>query len=126
MQSLHQVSLQGNAFTGAIPASIANNTSVNVLRLQFNQFDGNVPIELCPIQVLEADCLDDAFLFEYRGVVPDPADPLVADNACPLGCCSRCCNRDTQTCKSKRENGVNHPHPLCMAFHRLNEDGVFV
>lgn len=108
--SLKSLWLHGNTFTGTIPESFGNLGSLTSLRFsdnnivglvpeelsflsdmrelwtQFNQLEGSIPTEVCnlvdsgDLNVLEADCL------------PVENPPV------SCGCCSLCCDRDSEMC----------------------------
>lgn len=123
MTSLQVLNLASNAFTGEIPASIVSGTSVTELYLQLNLFEGDVPSEFCDSGVitLVADCLDNTYSGNFFS-----ATTLVADNACPSGCCSECCDRDTGQCVSDGFLGVEQPETnACLARCDLFQDGRF-
>lgn len=78
---------------------MVNGSFLELLRLQFNSFEGDIPDDFCAIEFLEADCYEDP------GSAPD--------NSCPSGpfgndCCSLCCDRDSRLC----EGDAFRPPPL--------------
>jgi hypothetical protein len=75
--------LNTNRFTGPLPASLSLLESLRVARLHYNQFEGDVPEEICDLQTSELGF-------------------LVADcngNGNPCSCCTSCCDRDALTCQ---------------------------
>jgi Leucine-rich repeat (LRR) protein len=75
-----------NRLTGTIPSEIENLKQLRLAWLHLNQFEGELPPNICDItgvdrlEFLQADCMP----------VGNPPNPCV--------CCSACCDRDTGVC----------------------------
>eukprot|EP00977_Amphora_coffeiformis_P005437 scaffold1155_cov92-Amphora_coffeaeformis.AAC.2 len=98
MGSLRDLDVSGNSFTGVLPLSLGNIPNLRSLKLQFNQFEGNVPDEYCDIGfALEADCLPQIITITLDGETSPPGDS--PSNFCLGGaCCTTCCDRVTGAC----------------------------
>eukprot|EP00977_Amphora_coffeiformis_P000658 scaffold143_cov154-Amphora_coffeaeformis.AAC.10 len=105
MGSLRHLDVSGNSFTGVLPLSLGNIPNLRSLKLQFNQFEGNVPDEYCGIGfALEADCLPQIFIIVPDGETTPPGDS--PSNFCLGGaCCTTCCDRVTGACVDFVETG---------------------
>lgn len=94
---LSLLDLSTNNFSGPIPASLGmlslgpapSPDEYIKVHLEFNQFEGSVPSEVCRAVLVSADCLEDLL---------GPTTTAVADNVCEQDCCTMCCNRITQVC----------------------------
>lgn len=87
--NLIAMDLSRNSFSGAIPSSLESLEAIKVIKLQYNEFTGTVPDDICSIRgtlsLLEADC---------------GGDPV--PNEC--SCCTTCCDRETNTCRRQRRH----------------------
>lgn len=82
--------ISDNQFTGTIPSEVGRMRSLNRLQINGNFLTGTVPQELCflrgenALRDLKVDCSTTS-----SGKIPV---------FCPAGCCTECCNQDTDVC----------------------------
>lgn len=95
LTDLEVLDLSRNNLAGRILAD-SRLANLQSLKLEFNQFVGNVPSSLCTIDSLET-------------LVADCAPEGTAPNPC--GCCSACCNRDTGVCTAGDGSLISTPTP---------------
>jgi Leucine-rich repeat (LRR) protein len=89
LANLNDLRVSRNELTGSIPSEIQNLSNLILAWFNLNQFTGSVPSEICSLRTttlefLNADC------YPVLGEVPNP---------CLEGCCTSCCERETEFCK---------------------------
>ena len=95
LNNLIAFDVSDNSFSGPIPASLVNLEAIRVINLQYNQFTGAVPGDLCDIRgdtvlaMLKADC----------GGKDSP-------NECT--CCTSCCDREEKICEVVEERRLSN------------------
>ena len=95
LTDLEVLDLSGNQLRGRILFD-SRLSNLQSLKLEFNQFSGDVPSDLCEIvslEMLSADCLP----------VTSPPNPCQ--------CCTVCCDSDTRTCLGSDGSPVAAPTP---------------
>ncbi|CAB9520668.1 leucine Rich Repeat [Seminavis robusta] len=96
MPKLEYLLGQRNFLSGTLPTEMGRLSRANRIGLNLNRFTGTVPSELCALRGstrlkrLKVDCLPSSSTGEI---------PIV----CPVGCCTKCCDRDTGTCQQVEE-----------------------
>ena len=80
------------SLTGTIPTEIGRLSTLERIHLHQTSLEGSIPTEFCKlrkeshIQTVKVDC---------SSTVDGDSPPVF----CPLGCCSKCCNRETGFCQ---------------------------